>query len=62
VAVVFEKELPKVSLFREVIDGDIHDLRFLDKQGVIVGLKAKGKAFNDSTGFVVRRALEALGG
>ena len=27
-----------------VIDGDAHDLRFLDRRGVIVGLRAKGAA------------------
>ena len=36
----------------EVIDGDEHDLRFLDKPGVIVGLKAKGNAKRDTSGFV----------
>ena len=36
----------------EVIDGDEHDLRFLDKAGVIVGLKAKGNAKRDASGFV----------
>lgn len=35
-----------------VIDGDDHDLRFLDPVGVIVGLKAKGNARNDTSGFV----------
>lgn len=35
-----------------VISGDDHDLRILDPQGVIVGLKAKGKAKQDSSGFV----------
>lgn len=35
-----------------VIDGDEHDLRFLDRQGVIVGLKAKGNAKRDASGFV----------
>lgn len=35
-----------------VIDGDEHDLRFLDPRGVIVGLKAKGNARNDTSGFV----------
>jgi hypothetical protein len=28
-------------------------LRFLDPKGVVVGLKAKGKAKKDTTGFVV---------
>ncbi len=37
---------------RPVIDGDSHDLRFLDQSGVVVGLFAKGHAYNDTTGFV----------
>jgi hypothetical protein len=52
-AVVFKKHLPVTYLGRKVINGDENDLRFLDKRNVIVGLKAKGKAKNDSTGFVV---------
>lgn len=36
-----------------VVDGDASDLRFLDPQdGVIVGLRAKGRAAADRTGFV----------
>jgi hypothetical protein len=36
-----------------VIDGDASDLRFLDEgQGVVVGLKAKGGAKKDTSGFV----------
>jgi hypothetical protein len=35
-----------------VVDGDESDLRFLDPRGVIVGLKAKGKAKGDVSGFV----------
>lgn len=38
---------------REVIDADQHDLRFLDKPGVICGLKAKGDAKKDKSGFVI---------
>ena len=53
VAVVFRKELPETYFGRKVINGDETDLRFLDEKGVIVGLKAKGKAKNDQTGFVV---------
>ena len=37
----------------KVISGDDHDLRFLDESGVIVGLHAKGKARQDTSGFVV---------
>ena len=51
VAVVFHKK-PKTFMGKRVIDGDLHDLRFLDKKGVIVGLKAKGKARKDTTNFV----------
>jgi len=45
--------LPKEFLGRPVIDGDLTDLRFLDKgDGVVVGLRAKGRAKKDVTGFV----------
>ena len=38
-----------------VINGDEHDLRFLDPKGVIVGLSPKGhKAKKDTSGFVIR--------
>ena len=47
-------ELPREYLGHKVIDGDAHDLRFLDHKNVIVGLRAKGKARNDRTGFVVQ--------
>jgi len=55
IAVVF-KSVPSHFLVGNVmvpvIDGDASDLRFLDPKGVIIGLKAKGKAKNDTTGFV----------
>jgi hypothetical protein len=35
-----------------VVNGDEHDLRFLDPKGCIVGLKAKGNAKRDTSGFV----------
>ena len=46
----------------EVIDGDKHDLRFLDpKTGVIVGLLPKGrKAKADNSGMVVRDHVNIL--
>jgi len=53
VAVVF-KNVPKTYIGRPVINGDETDLRFLDPNGVIVGLKAKGKAKKDTTGFMVQ--------
>lgn len=39
--------------FRRVIDGDQHDLRFLDPAGSVVGLRAKGRAKQDTSGFVL---------
>jgi hypothetical protein len=42
VAMVFEgKQLPKSFMHYKVIDGDEYDMRYLDEQGVIVGLKFK---------------------
>jgi hypothetical protein len=52
VAAVFHK-LPETYIGRPVINGDETDLRFLDPKGVIVGLKAKGKAKKDTSGFVI---------
>lgn len=37
---------------RTLVDGDTSDLRFLDPGGVYVGLRAKGRARTDSSGFV----------
>jgi hypothetical protein len=55
VAVVFPikkgRPLPSEWHGYPIIDGDISDLRFLDTFGV-VGLRAKGKAKKDSSGFV----------
>lgn len=53
ITVVFD-ELPKTYKGRKVINGDEMDLRILDPRGVIVGLKQKGEARNDDSGFVVR--------
>jgi hypothetical protein len=52
-AVVFRGKLPKTFMGLPVVDGDKDDLRFLDPKGVIVGLKAKGSARQDKTGFVI---------
>lgn len=62
VAVVFSgKVLPKTWEGREVIDGDAHDSRFMDKRGgLIVGLLAKGKAKKDTSGFVVKAATNNI--
>ncbi len=59
VAVVFRDSLPPTYWHRPVINGDTTDLRFLDRRaragrhGYIVGLKAKGSAKRDQSGFVV---------
>ena len=37
----------------DVVNGDEHDLRFLDPTPCIVGLKAKGEALEDTSGFVI---------
>lgn len=52
-AVVFAGALPKHYLGRDVYDGDESDLRFLDPKGVVIGLKAKGKAKTQPSGLVV---------
>jgi hypothetical protein len=53
VAAVFRKELPDTFLGYLVIDGDASDIEMLNHRGVILGLKAKGKAKKDTTGFVI---------
>ena len=54
IAVVFRtKDLPETFKGRGVIDGDLHDMRFLDEPNSVVGLKAKGQAKKDTSGFVI---------
>ena len=53
VAVVFDK-LPSLWNGLEVVNGDLSDLRPLDRKGVVVGLVAKGSAKKDDSGFVVK--------
>jgi hypothetical protein len=45
--------LPDTWYGAPVIDGDETDLRFLDPPGVVVGLRAKGSAIKDTSGFVI---------
>jgi hypothetical protein len=52
IATVF-KILPAEFMGREVINGDDHDARFIEDKNLVIGLKAKGKARQDKTGFVV---------
>jgi hypothetical protein len=52
VTVVFDK-IPAEYKGKPVFNADETDLRFLDPKGVVLGLKAKGRAKKDRTGFVV---------
>jgi hypothetical protein len=52
VTVVFDK-IPKTYMGKPVFNADETDLRFLDPTGVVLGLKAKGRAKKDTTGFVI---------
>lgn len=55
VTVVFRGDLPEEWNGFRVVDGDTTDIRFWDQreEAVIIGLKAKGRAIYDDTGFVV---------
>lgn len=55
VAVVFDLSPPPGSKYLGVptIDGDGTDLRYREPAGVVVALRAKGKARKDESGFVV---------
>lgn len=62
VAAVFARELPATWAGVPVVNGDKDDLRFMDPAGVVVGLKAKGHARGEASGFVIptARAVVAL--
>jgi len=45
-------DLPDTYGGRTVVDADKHDLRFLEPKNVICGLRAKGLAKHDTSGFV----------
>ena len=53
IAVVFRDKLPDTYKGYKVVNGDEHDLRFTDPKNVVVGLKAKGLAKTDQSGFVI---------
>ena len=63
VAVVYgvkrHRPLSATWLGYKVVDGDQADARFLDVKGVVVGLRAKGKAKKDGTGFVLQERRAA---
>jgi len=58
VAAALEQCMSVVAVYDEIPAGvpsaDETDLRFLDRKGVMLGLKAKGRAKKDYTGFVIR--------
>lgn len=56
VAVVFSQRAPMPSEWHgfTVISGDDYDFRYLDPQGIVLGLVAKGSGRSDTSGFVVR--------
>jgi len=68
ISIVFDK-LPKAYKGFKVINGDINDLRFLDKKGVIVGLKYKKMTGKNSaknnvgafeSGFAIRTEAKTI--
>ncbi len=58
VAAALEQGMSVVAVYDEIPAGvpsaDETDLRFLDPKGVMLGLKAKGRAKKDYSGFVIR--------
>jgi len=54
VAVVFADAIPNTFRGMPVVNGDTSDVRVQDARGVWVGLKAKGRAKRDRSGFVIR--------
>ncbi len=53
--------LPKQFMGYPVVNGEENDLRFLDRQGVIVGIKTKGMGFWDKSGFIVDAMGQSTG-
>jgi len=57
VAAVFRKELPETynigGISIPVIDGDTSDILMIYNKGKIIGLRAKGRAKKDTSGFVI---------
>ena len=55
VAAVFSGNLPQTYKGFKVVDGDKTDLEMLRYKNVILGLKAKGEAKKDNSGFVITK-------
>ena len=58
VSIVFNGELPNYWRGFKVIDGDTSDLVMIYNRNVILGLRAKGEAKKDNSGFVVTAPIE----
>ena len=54
VAAVFRDDLPTTYKGYTVVNGDTSDLDMIYNKNVILGLKAKGEAKKDTTGFVIQ--------
>jgi hypothetical protein len=59
-AVVFNGPMPEYFAGRPVIDGDESDLVNANAGRVVIGLKAKGKASADRSGFVVHTSSDLI--
>lgn len=60
VAAVFSDSLPQTYKGIKVINGDLTDAEMLQYKGLILGLKAKGKARKDNSGFVINSDLAVM--
>ena len=60
VAAVFSNSLPNYWRGYKVIDGDKSDLEMLYYKNVVLGLKAKGDAKKDASGFVIESKKDIL--
>ena len=60
VAAVFSNNLPNYWRGFKVIDGDKSDLEMLYNKNVVLGLKAKGDAKKDNSGFVIESKKDVL--
>ena len=58
VSIVFKGELPNYWRGYKVIDGDTSDLVMIYNRNVVLGLRAKGEAKKDASGFVVTAPIE----
>jgi hypothetical protein len=60
VSAVFSGDLPKTYKGFTVVDGDKTDSEMLAFKGLILGLKAKGKARKDTSGFVINNTIKNI--